>query len=95
MHLLQTSSQICTKISVRSQSKNHITIVRPKIFLIEVLKITNQGYWLQMINIELSGALTLIKHQMNIFQVSNQEFVFFFFFWKKYVSLKGKKRSSH
>ena len=37
--------------------------------------ITNQGYWLQMINIELSGALTLIKHQMNIFQVSNQESV--------------------
>ena len=37
--------------------------------------ITNQSYWLQMINIELSGALTFIKHQMNIFQVLNQEFL--------------------
>ena len=28
--------------------------------------ITNQGYWLLMVNIELSNSLRLIKHQMKI-----------------------------
>ena len=30
--------------------------------------ITNQGYWLLMVNIELSNSLKLIKHQMKIIQ---------------------------
>ena len=36
--------------------------------LIEILIMTNQGYWLLMVNIELSDRLKLIKHQMKIFQ---------------------------
>ena len=43
-------------------------IVSPRVPLIEVLMITNQGYWLLMVNIELSDRLKLIKHQMKIFQ---------------------------
>ena len=31
--------------------------------------ITKQGYWLLMVNIELSDRLKLIKHQMKIIQV--------------------------
>ena len=34
----------------------------------EVLIITNQGYWLLMVKIELSDRLKLIKQQMKIFQ---------------------------
>ena len=42
--------------------------VSPRVPLIEVLMITNQGYCLLMVNIELSDRLKLIKHQMKIFQ---------------------------
>ena len=34
--------------------------------LVEVLMITNQGYWLLMVKDELSDRLKLIKHQMKI-----------------------------
>ena len=37
-------------------------IVRPRVTIIEVLTITNQGYWLLMVNIDLSDRLKLIKH---------------------------------
>ena len=43
-------------------------VVSPRVPLIEVLMITNQGYWLLMVKIELSDRLKLIKHQMKIFQ---------------------------
>ena len=33
--------------------------------------ITKQGYWLLMVNIELSDRLKLIKHQMKIIQVKD------------------------
>ena len=33
--------------------------------------ITNQGYWLLMVNIELSDILKLIEHQMKIMQSKN------------------------
>ena len=33
--------------------------------------ITNQGYWLLMVNIELSDILKLIEHQMKIIQSKN------------------------
>ena len=33
--------------------------------------ITNQGYWLLIINIELSDRLKLINHQMKIIQAKN------------------------
>ena len=33
--------------------------------------ITNQGYWLLMVNIELSDRLKLIKHQMKIIQAKD------------------------
>ena len=36
--------------------------------LIKVLMITNQGYWLPMVNNELSDRLKLIKYQIKIFQ---------------------------
>ena len=42
--------------------------VSPRVPLIEVLMITNQGYWLLMVKIELSDRLKLIKHQMKILQ---------------------------
>ena len=37
-------------------------LVSPMIPLVEVLMITNQGYWLLMVNIELSDRLKFIKH---------------------------------
>ena len=33
--------------------------------------ITNQGYWLIMVNIDLSDRLKLIKHQMKIIQAKD------------------------
>ena len=45
-----------------------IGTVSPRVPLIEVLMITNQGYWLLMVNIELIDRLKLIKYQMKIFQ---------------------------
>ena len=33
--------------------------------------ITNEGYWLLMVNIELSDRLKLIKHQMKIIQAKD------------------------
>ena len=33
--------------------------------------ITNQGYWLLMVNIKLSDRLKLIKHQMKIMQAKD------------------------
>ena len=33
--------------------------------------ITNQGYWLLMVNIEFSDKLKLIKHQMKIIQAKD------------------------
>ena len=45
-----------------------IIFVSRMVTLIEVLMITNQGYWLLMVSIELSDRLKLIKHQMKIFQ---------------------------
>ena len=42
--------------------------VSPRVPLVEVLMITNQGYWLLMVKIELSDRLKLIKHQMKILQ---------------------------
>ena len=42
--------------------------VSPRVPLIEVLMIKNRGYWLLMVNIELSDRLKLIKNQMKILQ---------------------------
>ena len=42
--------------------------VSPRVPLIEVLMIKNRGYYLLMVNIELSDRLKLIKNQMKIFQ---------------------------
>ena len=39
--------------------------------LVEVLKITNQGYWLLMVKDELSDRLKSIKHQMKIIQAKD------------------------
>ena len=38
--------------------------------------ITNQCYWLLMVNIESSDRLKLIKHQMKIFQAKDENGVF-------------------
>ena len=38
--------------------------------------ITNQGYWLLMVKIELSDRLKLIKHQMKILQAKDDNNVF-------------------
>ena len=38
--------------------------------------ITNQCYWLLMVNIELSDRLKLLKHQMKIFKASDDNNVF-------------------
>ena len=46
-------------------------IVSPRVPLVEVLMITNKGYWLLMVNIELSDKLKLIKHQMKIIQAKD------------------------
>ena len=35
--------------------------------------ITNKGYWLLMVNIELSDRLKLIKHQMKIIQAKDDD----------------------
>ena len=45
--------------------------VNPRVPLIEVLMITNQGYWLLMVKDELSDRLKLIKHQMKIIQAKD------------------------
>ena len=42
--------------------------VSSRVPLVEVLIITNQCYWLLMVNIELCDKLKLIKHQMKIIQ---------------------------
>ena len=39
--------------------------------LVEVLMITNQGYWLLMVNIEFIDRLKFIKHQMKIIQAKD------------------------
>ena len=39
--------------------------------LVEFLMITNQGYWLLMVNIELSDSLKLNKHQIKIIQAKD------------------------
>ena len=41
--------------------------ISPRVFIIEVLMITDQGYCLLMVNNESSERLKLIKHQMKIF----------------------------
>ena len=41
-------------------------VVSPRVPLVEVLMITNQGYWLLMVKDELSDRLKLIKHHMKI-----------------------------
>ena len=46
-------------------------IVSPKVLLVEVLMITNQGYWLLMVKDEFSDGLKLIKHQMKIIQAKD------------------------
>ena len=46
------------------------------ILLIAILMIINQGYWLLMVNIELSDKLKLIKHQVKIFQAQDDNVVF-------------------
>ena len=38
-----------------------IESVSPRVPLVEILMITNQGYWLLMVNIELSDRLSNIK----------------------------------
>ena len=45
--------------------------VNLRVLLVEVLMITNQGYWLLMVKIELSDRLKLIKHQMKILQAKD------------------------
>ena len=45
--------------------------VSPRVPLVEVLMITNQGYWLLMVKDELSDRLKLIKHQMKIIQAKD------------------------
>ena len=42
-----------------------------RISLIEILMITNQGCWLLIVKIQLSNKLKLIEHQMQIFQVED------------------------
>ena len=55
----------------QSPSDKIIIPVSPRVPLVEVLMITNQGYWLLMVNIELSNRLKLIKHQMKIIQAKD------------------------
>ena len=38
--------------------------------------ITNQGYWLQMVKVELSDRLKVIKYQMKILQVKDNNDIF-------------------
>ena len=45
--------------------------VSPRVPLVEVLIITNQGYWLLMVKDELSDRLKLFKHQMKIIQAKD------------------------
>ena len=52
-------------------SKSQLLIVSPRVPLVEVLMITNQGYWLPMVKDELSDKLRLIKHQMKIIQAKD------------------------
>ena len=48
-----------------------IVIVSPRVPLVEVFMITNQGYWLLMVKDELSDRLKLIKHQIKIIQAKD------------------------
>ena len=50
--------------------------VGPMVPLVEVLMITNQGYWSLMVKVELSDRLELIKHQMKILQAKDDKDVF-------------------
>ena len=56
-----------------STSNIHSTycFVSSKVPLVEVLMITNQGYWLLMVKDEVSDRLKLIKHQMKIIQAKD------------------------
>ena len=51
--------------------------VSPRVPLVEVLMITNHGYWLLMVKDELSERLKLIKHQMKIIQAKDDNDVVF------------------
>ena len=46
-----------------------MAFVSTRVPLVEVLMLTNQGYWLLMVKDELSDRFKLIKHQMKIIQV--------------------------
>ena len=48
-----------------------MSTVSLRVPLVDVLMITYQGYWLLMVNIELSDRLKLIKHQMKIIQAKD------------------------
>ena len=54
-----------------SNNSNEFQVVSPRTPLVEVLMITNQGYWLLMVKIELSDRLELIKYQMKIIQAKD------------------------
>ena len=48
-----------------------LEFVSPRVPLVEVLMLTNQGYWLIIVKVELSDRLELIKHQMKILQAKD------------------------
>ena len=58
----------CHVNPVFADSTFYCAFVSPRVPLIEVLLITNLGYWLLMVKIELSDRLKIINHQMKIFQ---------------------------
>ena len=54
------------------QNKNtQLDFVSPMVPLAGVLMITNKGYWLLMVRVELNNRLELIKHQMKIIQAKD------------------------
>ena len=49
-----------------------VLFIIPRVPIVEVLMITNQGYWLLMVKIELNNRLKFIKHQMKILQTKDE-----------------------
>ena len=69
-----------------------IMIVSSKVPIIEVLMITNQSYWLLMVNIMLSNRFKLIKHQMKTYSKVNMTIMYLIKFLEvEFIQIKERR----
>ena len=69
--------------------------ISPRVPLVEVLMITNQGYWLLMVKDEFSDRLKLIKHQMKIIHAKDDNDVVYQALGSEVHSSQRTKKTSN